>query len=90
MAVIEDNLKTLEMNIKAVDKAIADINKHTSGKTSFEVSLGLKHGENRVKVQTRTYLFVPPLSLHVKVFIELHYQGLTLCFFVLTEPVRDL
>lgn len=38
MAVIEDNLKTVEMNVKAVDKAIADINKHTSGKTSFEVS----------------------------------------------------
>lgn len=39
MAVIEDNLKTVEMNVKAVDKAIADINKHLSGKTSFEVSL---------------------------------------------------
>lgn len=39
MAVIEDNLKMVEMNVKAVDKAIADINKHMSGKTSFEVSL---------------------------------------------------
>ncbi|TWW74632.1 Zinc-binding protein A33 [Takifugu flavidus] len=36
MAVIEDNLKTVEMNVKAADKAIADINKHMSGKTSFE------------------------------------------------------
>lgn len=42
MAVIEDNLKTVEMNVKAVDEAIGDINKHMSGKTSFEVSLGLK------------------------------------------------
>lgn len=41
MAVIEDNLKMVEMNVKAVDKAIADINKHMSGKTSFEVSLCL-------------------------------------------------
>lgn len=39
MAVIEDNLKTVETNVKAVDKAIADISKHMSGKTSFEVSL---------------------------------------------------
>lgn len=38
-AVIEDNLKTVEVNVKAVDKAIADISKHMSGKTSFEVSL---------------------------------------------------
>lgn len=42
MAVIDDNLKRVEMHVKDVDKAIADINKHISGKTSFEVSLGLK------------------------------------------------
>lgn len=42
MALIEDNLKRVETNVKDVDKAIADINKHISGKTSFEVSLGLK------------------------------------------------
>lgn len=42
MAVIEDNLKRVETHVKDVDKAIADINKHMSGKTSFEVSLGLK------------------------------------------------
>lgn len=39
-AVIEDNLKRVEMNVKDVDKAIADINEHISGKTNFEVSLG--------------------------------------------------
>lgn len=39
MAVIDDNLKTVETEAAAVDKAIADIHSHISGKTSFEVSL---------------------------------------------------
>lgn len=39
MAVIDDNLKIVEKEAKAVDKAIADIHSHISGKTSFEVSL---------------------------------------------------
>lgn len=42
MAVIEDNLKRVETQVKDVDKAIADINKHISGKTSFEVGPGLQ------------------------------------------------
>lgn len=36
MAVIDDNLKTVETEAAAVDKAIADIHSHISGKTSFE------------------------------------------------------
>lgn len=39
MAVINDNLKTVEVEAAAVDKAIADIHAHISGKSSFEVSL---------------------------------------------------
>lgn len=39
MAVIDDNLRIVEKEAKAVDKAIADIHSHISGKTSFEVSL---------------------------------------------------
>lgn len=39
MAVIDDNLKTVETEAEAVDKAIADIHSHISGKTSFEVSM---------------------------------------------------
>lgn len=39
MAVIDDNLKIVETEAAAVDKAITDIHSHISGKTSFEVSL---------------------------------------------------
>lgn len=39
MAVIDDNLKIVETEVAAVDKAIANIHSHISGKTSFEVSL---------------------------------------------------
>lgn len=39
MATIDDNLKTVETEAAAVDKAISDIHSHMSGKTSFEVSL---------------------------------------------------
>ena len=39
MAVIDDNLKTVEMEASAVDKDIADIHNQLSGKTSFEVSI---------------------------------------------------
>lgn len=36
MAVIDDNLKIVESEENAVDKAIANIHTHTSGKTNFE------------------------------------------------------
>ncbi|XP_053187568.1 E3 ubiquitin-protein ligase TRIM47 [Scomber japonicus] len=36
MAVIDDNLKIVETEAAAVDKAITDIHSHISGKTSFE------------------------------------------------------
>lgn len=39
MAVIDDNLKIVESEENAVDKAIANIHTHTSGKTNFEVSV---------------------------------------------------
>lgn len=39
MAVIDDNLKIVETEAEAVDKAIISIHNHISGKTSFEVSL---------------------------------------------------
>lgn len=39
MAVIDDNLKIVEKEADAVDKAIVTIHNHISGKTSFEVSL---------------------------------------------------
>lgn len=39
MAVIDENLKIVETEVSAVDKAIADIHSHMSGKSSFEVSL---------------------------------------------------
>lgn len=39
MAVIDDNMKIVETEAAAVDKAIADIHSHISGKTSFEVSI---------------------------------------------------
>lgn len=39
MAAIDENLKTVETEAAAVDKAISDIHSHMSGKTSFEVSI---------------------------------------------------
>ncbi|XP_056141285.1 E3 ubiquitin-protein ligase TRIM47 [Lampris incognitus] len=36
VAVIDDNLKLVEAEVTCVDKAIADIHSHTSGKSSFE------------------------------------------------------
>lgn len=38
MAVIDDNLKTVEMEAAAVDKAIAAIHSQINGKTNFQVS----------------------------------------------------
>lgn len=38
-AVIEENLKIVDREAAAVDKDIADVHSHISGKTSFEVSL---------------------------------------------------
>lgn len=39
MAVIDDNLKTVETEEEAIDKAVVNIHNHISGKTSFEVSV---------------------------------------------------
>lgn len=39
MAVIDENLKIVEEETAAVDKAITTIHSHISGKSSFEVSL---------------------------------------------------
>lgn len=39
MAVIDDNLEFVEKEAKTVDKAIAAIHSHITGKASFEVSL---------------------------------------------------
>ncbi|KAK5858566.1 hypothetical protein PBY51_002697 [Eleginops maclovinus] len=44
MAVIDENLKTVETEVASVDKAIADIHGHIGGKTSFE-SLAETHDE---------------------------------------------
>lgn len=38
MAVIDDNLKTVETEEEAIDKSIVNIHNQISGKTSFEVS----------------------------------------------------
>lgn len=38
IAVIDDNLKIVQREAEAVDKAIVDIHGHINGKTSFEVS----------------------------------------------------
>ena len=38
-AVIDENLKKVDAEAAAVDKAIAEIRKHVGGKPSFEVSL---------------------------------------------------
>lgn len=39
MAVIDDNLKTVENEEEAIDKSIVNIHNQISGKTSFEVSV---------------------------------------------------
>lgn len=39
MAVIDDNLKTVETEEEAIDKAVVNIHNHISGKTSFEVGV---------------------------------------------------
>lgn len=39
MAVIDDNLKTVETEEEAIDKGIVNIHNQISGKTSFEVSV---------------------------------------------------
>lgn len=48
MAVIDDNLKTVETEAAVVDKAIATIHSHISGKTSFEVSLTYQPSDSQV------------------------------------------
>lgn len=47
MAVIDDNLKIVETEAAAVDKAITNIHNHISGKTSFEVSLTYKPSDSQ-------------------------------------------
>lgn len=55
MAVIDDNLKIVEKEAEAVDKAIVTIHNHISGKTSFEVSLSYQMSDSQ-KWFTSIYL----------------------------------
>lgn len=54
MAVIDDNLKTVETEEEAIDKAVVNIHNHISGKTSFEVSVWFQIFKSQTYINLHT------------------------------------
>uniref|UniRef100_A0A3B5AFQ0 Tripartite motif containing 47 n=1 Tax=Stegastes partitus TaxID=144197 RepID=A0A3B5AFQ0_9TELE len=64
MAVIDDNMKIVETEATAVDKAIADIHSHISGKTSFEL-LSVQEGSKLLHFSGPFQLIMWKKMMHV-------------------------